>query len=266
MNLQGNWAFAKAGIKVWSAYRFEGIVMMLSTPISLIIYYFLWKSIYAYMGTATVGGFAFPEMVNYYILSMIVGFVTWSEVDKWMENDLIWGRMITGLLKPISFITWYMSFEIGINLMNILWQMIPVFLIGFVFFGLRTTTAFNTIAFLISIVFAFFIYFGMTYCLGLTAFWLKRIAGLRRLRRATLGFFSGSFIPLTLFPAWSQTIFHYLPFEYTKFVPITIYLGTITKAMIIKSLAIQLLWIAIIYFIAHLIWKRAIKRYASVGL
>src|SRR3990172_11952350 len=137
MGVYSQWAVIKLGIKIWSTYRFEFIVGLLSVPISLIIYFFLWKSIYSYTGQEIIGGFTLQEMINYYILSMIVGFFTWSEIDKWIEQDLLHGHMVAGLLKPVSFIAWYMSFEIGINTMNIIWQMIPVFLIGIVFFGLE---------------------------------------------------------------------------------------------------------------------------------
>ncbi|MBW3015998.1 ABC-2 family transporter protein [Candidatus Woesearchaeota archaeon] len=266
MNLRGDWSLAKAGIKIWSTYRFEFLIHLITTPLSLVIYYYLWKSIYAYMGTDIVRGFTFNDMISYYVLSMIVGFFTWSEVDKWLEHDLIRGFTIKGLLKPISFLSWYMSFEIGINIMNVITQMIPIFIIGVIFFQLKTAAAFNIITFIISILCAFFIYFGLTYLLGLTAFWLKRISGIRRVRRAVFGFFAGSFLPLTLFPQWAQNVFHYLPFENMKFVPITIYLGMMTKTEIIKALAIQIIWIAIIFTAAHFVWKQAYKRFSSVGL
>ena len=266
MNLRGEWSMLKQGIKIWSAYRFEFLVMLVSTPLSLFIYYYLWKSIYAYMGSDLIGGYAFNQMIQYYVLSMMVGFFTWSEVDKWIENDLIHGYMIKGFLKPLPIISWYMTFEAGINIMNILTLMLPIFGISFFLFGLKIISAFNAISFIISLLFAFFIYFGLTYLLGLSAFWLKRIAGLRRVRRVIFGFFSGSLLPLTLFPEWTQNIMHYLPFEHMKFVPINIYLGTITRAAVIKALALQLAWVIIIFILIKIVWTQAYKRFASVGL
>jgi ABC-2 type transport system permease protein len=150
--------------------------------------------------------------------------------------------------------------------MNIIWQMIPVFAIGFVFFGLEIAPAFNLITFFISIIFAFLIYFGMTFLLGLSAFWLKKITGLRRIRRVFLGFLGGSFVPLTLFPDWAQQLLHYLPFESTRFVPITIYLGTLSNAEVIRALFVQIIWIAILYAIIYWVWTRAYKMYSSVGV
>jgi len=266
MNFRNDWAVAKMGIKVWSAYRFESIVMLLTVPITLIMYFFLWKSIYSYTGSDVIRGFTFQQMISYYVLSMIVGFFTWSEVDRWIEQDLIHGHMIGAMLKPISFVSFYRSFEIGVNLMNIIWQMIPVFVLGFLFFGLSIASLFNFSAFILSIVFAFFIYFGLTFLLGLSAFWLKRITGLRRVRRVAFGFLGGSLIPLNLFPVWAQSILHYLPFEHTRFVPITIYLGTLSKESVIKALCLQFGWVIIIYLVISFVWSRAYRHYSSVGM
>jgi len=266
MSFQTQYAVMRIGMKVWASYRFESLIHLFTAPISLVIYYFLWNSIFAYMGVEIVRGFTLQMMIDYYVIGMIVGVVTWSEVDKWMENDLLYGRAIGSLLKPVSFMTWYMNFEAGINIMNILWQMVPVFIIGFVFFGLGLAPAFAFIAFIISIILAFFIYFGMTYLLGLCCFWLKKITGLRRVRRVLFGFLGGSFLPLTLFPEWVQTVLHYLPFEYTRFVPIMIYLDTYTVSGTIRALGMQVMWIIGIYTLIHFVWKRAYRRFTSVGL
>jgi len=266
MYLTRDWSVAKLGIKIWSTYRFEFIAVLINTPLTLIIYYFLWKSIFSYMAVEVIRGFTFQEMINYYAIGMIVSFFTWSEVDRWIENDLLHGRMIVGMLKPVSFLSYYWSFEAGINLMNIIWQMIPVFIISFAFFGLRLAPIFNFVAFIFSLLFAFLIYFGLTYLLGLSAFWLKRITGLRRLRRILIGFLSGTFLPLTLFPQVFQDVLNYSPFPYTKFVPISIYLGTLSDFEVIKALLVQVGWIVVLYFIAHFVFRQAYKRYSSVGL
>lgn len=263
MNINHHIGLANVGIKIAMRYRWEAIASVFTTPISLIIYYFLWKSVFAYTGAPVIRGFTFPEMVSYYVLSMIVGFVTWSEVDKWIENDLIHGWMVRGMLLPIGIVPWYLSFETGINAYNLISQMIPVFLIGIIFFSLPLVPIINLAAFALSLVLAFLIYFGMAYLLGLGAFWMRRITGLRRVRRTLIAFLGGSFIPLAFFPAGLQTISHFLPFEYARSVPILIYLQ---RAPLVQSLAIQLIWVIVLYIIIHFIAKRAMKRFVSVGL
>jgi ABC-2 type transport system permease protein len=263
MSINHHIGLANAGIKIATRYRWEALAGVLTTPISLIIYYFLWKSVFTYTGAPLIRGFTFPDMVSYYVLSMIVGFFTWSEVDKWIESDLINGWMIRGMLLPIGIVPWYLSFEIGINVYNIISQMIPVFLIGILFFGLPIAPIVNIAGFALSLVFAFLIYFGISYILGLGAFWMRRITGLRRVRRSLVAFLGGSFIPLAFFPASLQAVSHFLPFEYARSVPILIYLQRIP---LIQSLLIQLAWVAVLYTIIHFLAKAASKRFVSVGL
>ncbi len=254
---------ANIGIKVATRYRWEAVASVITTPLTLIIYYFLWKSIFTYTGAEIIRGFTFPDMVQYYLLSMIVGFFTWSEVDKWMEYDLIHGYMMRGMIKPLGIIPWYLSFEVGINIYNIITQMIPVFLIGIIFFGLTIAPLLNIIAFIASLALAFLIYFGMAYLLGLGAFWMKRIHGLRRVRRMIIAFLGGSFIPLAFFPNWLQQVSHFLPFEYVRSVPILVYLQ---RVPILESLLAQIVWVILIFIIIHFVAKKAVKRFVSVGL
>ncbi|PIN76286.1 hypothetical protein COV18_00025 [Candidatus Woesearchaeota archaeon CG10_big_fil_rev_8_21_14_0_10_37_12] len=254
---------ALAGFKIAIRYRWENIAQVLTNPISLIVYYFLWKAIYAYTGQEIIRGFTFPDLVHYYVLAMIVGFFTWSEVDKWIEYDVIHGKMTNALIRPFGFLYWYLSFETGISIYNLIVQTIPVFIIGFIFFNLQVQGLTVFLGFFASTTLAFFIYFGLAFLLGLAAFWMKRITGLRRVRRIIIGFLGGSFIPLTFFPNWLQQISHFLPFEYVRSVPILVYLERIS---IFNALATQLIWMIIIYLLIHIISKKAIKRYASVGL
>jgi ABC-2 type transport system permease protein len=263
MSFQHHFGLANIGIKIATRYRWEALASIIATPVSLIIYYFLWKSVYTYTGVDVIKGFTFNEMVQYYVLAMIVGFFTWSQVDAWIESDIINGWMFRGMLLPIGITPWYLSFEAGINLYNIIVQMIPVFLIGIIFFGLKIAPLLPFIAFIISIVFAFLIYFGIAYLLGLGAFWMKRIQGLRKVRRTVIAFLGGSFIPIAFFPAWMQTVSHFLPFEYVRSVPILIYLQ---RAPAIESLLAQLAWVVVLYTIIHFVAKMAVRRYAGVGL
>jgi len=263
MSINHHIGLANIGIKVATRYRWEAIASLIATPVSLIIYYFLWKSIFTYTGASVIRGFAFNDMVQYYVLSMIVGFFTWSQVDGWIENDIVNGWMFRGMLLPIGLTPWYLSFEMGINVYNIVVQMIPIFLIGIVFFGLPIAPAVPFLAFIMSIVFAFLIYFGLAYLLGLGAFWMKRIQGLRKVRRMLVAFLGGSFIPLAFFPQWLQSVSHFLPFEYVKSVPILIYLQ---RVPVIESLLAQLAWVIALYVIIHFVAKMAVRRYAGVGL
>ena len=53
-------AQAKVGLKVGIKYRFHFIITLITVPLSLVIYYFLWQAIYTYTGQEIIRGFDFP--------------------------------------------------------------------------------------------------------------------------------------------------------------------------------------------------------------
>jgi len=264
--LKAYFAQARIGLKVGIKYRFHFIITLITVPLSLLIYYFLWQAIYAYTGQEVIRGYTFAALIQYYVLSMIVGFFVWCDVDKWISQDVRRGHIITMFIYPMRFLWQHLAFEIGINSLGIILQMIPVFLFGFVVFGLKVAPAFNFIAFMVSVMLAFLLAFFISFNVGLSAFWLKKIAGIRKVRRTLMLFLSGGMIPLSFFPLWIQQVSKFLPFEYIRYVPIQIYLGEFSKLGILGQLGLQIVWIVLLYFLSIFIYKRAFKQFAGAGV
>lgn len=270
MTIKKNLALTDMGFKIATAYKFEFLLALITTPISLFIYYFLWKAIYAYTGTDVIRGFTFEAMINYFVLSTIIAFFAWSDVDAWMEHDIIHGDLIYILLRPIKYIADMFYFEIGLKLMNLLVQTVPIVigtqvLLGFIFMGFEFL-----LLGILSLFMASTIFFLISMLIGFCAFWMGRIQGIRRMKRAIILFMSGGMIPLSFFPAWFETLSHFLPFEYIRYVPINIYLGNYSFAgagfsNIFLMLGIQLVWVVLLYIACKAVWSRAFKKFAGAG-
>lgn len=258
-------AVGKGGFKTALAYRFHFYVTILTAPITLIIYYYLWQSIYNYSGAEVIKGFTFAALISYYAINMIVGFCTWTFVDEELEDNVRHGHLIGYLLRPVNFIYWHFMFETGFNLLAILLEVIPLFIIAIVFFKMHIAGIGYFALFFISLFLASILNYLIGYMVGITAFWFKRISGIRRMRRALVSFLAGGLIPLSFFPQNIQTISHYLPFEYIRYVPINIYLGGLSYLESGKLIGLQVVWILVLFFIANLFWKRALKKFAGAG-
>ena len=255
----------RMGFKDALAYRFHFYVTLMTSPLQLIIYYFLWHSIFNYSGQEIIQGFTFGGIIAYYALNMVVAFFTWSHVDEWLENDVRYGGLLNDLLRPIKIKYSYFFTSVGISSLAIFLEMTPFFLIAVFFFGVEIAPLFYFLTFLISIVLALILNFFISYLVGMTAFWFKRIGGIRRVRRALVVFLSGGMIPLTFFPGTFQKIFAYLPFQYIRFIPINIYLGTYPYLKTLTLIGVQVVWIIILYLIAELIWYKAFRKFAGAG-
>ena len=255
----------KTGFKNAIMYRFHFYVTLITSPLQLVIYYFLWDAIFNYSGKDIIQGFTFEGIIAYYALNMIVGFFTWSGVDEWLEQAVRQGNLLNQLLKPFKVIYFYFFNILGINSLGIILEMVPFFLIIIFVFGVKVAPLFYFIFFLISIILALVLTFLISYLVGMTAFWFKRIGGIRRVKRALLVFLSGGMIPLTFFPETFQKVFSFLPFQYIRFVPINIYLETYSYMKTLTLIGVQIIWILILYLIAELIWYKAFRKFAGAG-
>ncbi|MBW3022213.1 ABC-2 family transporter protein [Candidatus Woesearchaeota archaeon] len=259
-------AQVSAGFKTALAYRFDFFVTLFTAPISLIIYYFLWKSIFEYSGATVINGFTFSAMVSYYVLNMIVGFFTWSDVEKWMQHDILRGELVFELLKPIRHISCAMCFEGGINLLAIIIQAIPILAVAIVFFAMPAASIVNFLLFVLALVMAYLIYFMISYIIGVAAFWLKRIDGLHRAKKPIITFLAGGLIPLTFFPENVQAVLKYLPFQYVRFIPINIYLGQYAVMEALQFIGIAAVWVIGLYVVIRLMWKKAMDKFTGAGV
>ena len=265
MNINKYFSVTNLGFKEALVYRFNFILSIFTTPLSLVIFYFLWKSIFEYSGMQVIRGFTLQTMISYYAINMLVGFIIWTYVDEDLEEKIIDGTLTPQLLRPLDYFWEIFSQHIGYNAFIFLVTIIPITIIAAVFFGLKLPSLINGIFFLILLVFAVMANFITGYLAGLTSFWLKRISGIRRLRRVVISFLAGSFLPLNFFPDWVAKISNFLPFQYMRYVPITVYLGKYTTPEILWLVLGAAVWTVALYFISKKAWKYAYRQFAGSG-
>ncbi|MBW3018676.1 ABC-2 family transporter protein [Candidatus Woesearchaeota archaeon] len=253
------------GFKVATRFRFNFLVNILTVPLSVLIYAFLWTAIFSYTGQDLIRGFSLNGMIGYYVVSMIAGLFIWVDIDKWIAEDIRKGYLVVDMLRPMTYLAQCIYFEIGVNFMGIVVNLIPVFLIGFVAFGLQVASLPLFVAFFMSLAFGFLIAFFISFFVGLTAFWFKEIGGLRRVRRALVVFLSGGMIPLTFFPDTAQKVFAYLPFQYIRYTSINIYLGKYGGWNLAFQMLVQLGWVILLYLLVRWTWNTAAKKFSGEG-
>ena len=259
-------ACARIGVKDAITYRFAFLISMLTSPIGLVIFYFLWKTIFSHTGKEVIRGFTFEAMVSYYALNMIIGFLIWTYIDEDIEHNIITGELTPWLLRPLNYFWEVFFHHLGIHGIAVLVEIIPLSAIAAIFFGLSAPSFINGLVFVIMLCLGIFINFLLSYLVGLTAFWFKQIGGIRRVRRVVVSFLAGSFIPLTFFPDWVSQASKFLPFQYTRYAPITVYLGKHELASALWLLLIALLWAIGLYIISIAVWRKAYKKFAGSGV
>ena len=101
--------------------------------------------------------------------------------------------------------------------------------------------------------------------IGLLAFWIQQVNGIRAIVGVSSGFLSGALVPLWLMPDGVQIAFRLLPFQALAFLPSSIYSGQVSGRDALEPLAIQMIWIGILLLTVRWIWKRAQDRIVIHG-
>jgi ABC-2 type transport system permease protein len=88
---------------------------------------------------------------------------------------------------------------------------------------------------------------------------------LNKFKRAIVGFFAGSLLPLDFFPLWLRQIAAALPFQGIYYIPLTLVTGLRDYKAVWSQVLLQMFWVVILSVLSYLLWSQAIKRVTIQG-
>ena len=97
------------------------------------------------------------------------------------------------------------------------------------------------------------------------AFWVLEVSTFIFILFAFEYIASGHLFPLDILPHGLQQALFFTPFPYQLYFPISVYLGKLSSAELIRGFAIQFGWIFFAYGLARFAWGRGIRKYSAVG-
>lgn len=120
-------------------------------------------------------------------------------------------------------------------------------------------------AYLASLLMALVIATLLSVLVEMIAFWTLEVNGFLLTYSLVSRFLSGSLVPLWFMPDWLGTMAGVLPFQATTYAPVAIYLGTVQGTDALRSLAVSLVWVALLWLLIRLVWTRAVRRIVVQG-
>ena len=255
----------KTSIRENLAYKFDMMMTVILAPISIVISYFLLKTIFLYTGTAQIGGFTFQELITYYVMNWVVGILIWTDIGDMVSYDVKNGNITKNLILPVNYITFMFVYTLSSRLLALVLEALPILLISLFVFNIKITL-FILPLFLLSLILALVLNFLITTLLALSAFWMTENRGIMKLKRVLVHFLSGAVLPIAFFPIIYQKISTFLPFQYLEYVPINFWLGKYFGSEALFMLVMQFVWIIIFYLLCLFVWKRALTKATSVGI
>jgi len=254
----------KIALKNEIAYRLDFVIWACLLPLFVIVYYFLWKSIFSYSSQTVIRGFTFEALISYYVISMVVSMFAHTSIDRQIAKRVRSGNLLVDLIKPITFIRIKFYQFLGHKLMNLFVYVIPLLAIGYILINI-TVTYLNLILFIISVALAMILMFLFAFTFGMVSFWTTKYEGLSTIRQGISWFLSGGLVPLTFFPAYFQKISYFLPFQYFRYIPTQIFLGHFPLKVTFLMIGAQIVWIAILFAVVKISWRKAIAKFTGVG-
>jgi ABC-2 type transport system permease protein len=258
-------AFGKIVFKSSVAYRFQFLSSIVISPLILLLYYFIWQSIYLNQEGTPILGYTFTDMITYYVLSMVVGHFIFNMVGNDLQEKITYGDLIQDMLKPMSVFAQFLSSTVAERAFAFFVEVVPVFVIAVMLFNLQPAVLPVFLLFGLAVVFAFLINFMIAFLMGLLAFWVSRIESIQWLMFFFVRFLSGEFIPLEFFGTVLFAVSKYLPFYYIRYGPIQVYLARWTFSETLVFLLIQVAWIVVLYILIRIIWRYALRRFGALG-
>ena len=246
-------------------YRFEFMMSIVITPITLLVYYFTWTAIFGNgMMTSTLG-YTLTDMISYFVVGMVINHAIYNNVGVDLQNKIMDGSLSADLLKPISPFFVFLIQNITNRAFAFIAEVLPVFFISLLMFKFQLPNMLTLLIFLISLMLSFLLNFMINIMMGLIAFWVKNIRSIQWFWFIIIRLFSGEFLPLEFFGATFITISSFLPFQYIRYSPIRIFIGKLDVYASLNVLFVQAIWIIILILVFQFFWKKAMKQFGAVG-
>lgn len=258
------WAFFKANFQATITYRGPIFIWLVSNLVNLLVILTVWLSVSA---SKTIGGYTKPELISYYILAL---FLQW--VGGWfpfygVAEQIKKGEIVFSLVRPFSYY-WQKFFEeLGWHAVSV-WVGLAASLGVAIFFHQYFVFVLNLekiILLLAAVILSIFVVFGLSLCLGLTAFWLTEVWALDSVFWMTRSIFGGQGIPISFIPGLYLTLVKILPFRYTFSFPLEIYFGKLTSLEVAFGFLMQIIWSAVLYCVYKFMWAKGRAAYTSFG-
>ncbi|GAB2593451.1 ABC-2 family transporter protein [Streptomyces capparidis] len=217
----------------------------------------------------SLGGYGPEQAVTYVWLGQSL-LATCALLGGGFEQELA-ERIRTGdiaidLYRPADLQLWWLAGDLGRAAFHFLGRGLVPATAGALAFPLVAPGSWLTVAcFLLSVLLAVVVSFGLRFLVGLSAFWLLDSAGVTQLATFAGIFFSGMLLPLTLFPGWLGECARLLPWAALLQVPADVYLERHTGGALAGALAFQAGWAVALLAAGRLMTRFATRKVVVQG-
>ncbi|MER6080164.1 ABC-2 family transporter protein [Streptomyces sp. NPDC001833] len=213
-----------------------------------------------------LGGYDQAQAVTYVWLGQCL-YATLAIQGGGVEKDLMerirTGAIAIDLYRPADLQMWWLATDLGRSLFQMLGRGVIPFLVGAAFFPMALPADAGTwAAFLVAMLLAMLVSFGIRYLVALSAFWLMDGMGANQVMMIAGIFFSGMTLPLNVFPGALGEVVRVLPWAALIQMPADVLMG---ETGVTGALAFQAGWAVVLLAAGRLLQSAATRRVVVQG-
>jgi ABC-2 type transport system permease protein len=246
------------------SFRLRTLLFLFSAVIQILVQVFLWRALFASGGAQD--GITLRDMISYLILSSLLRPLYGMRVGERLATGIYDGSIASDLLKPLHLKLIYTAHETGGILADLLLRALPTAVAWSMILGVPgPSSPASLAAALVALMFGILLNYRVEMIIGQSAFWLQDIWYLHWFHRALLSLFSGTLIPLWFYPGALRGLAEALPFRFTAFVPLSLYLGKTPVTSMPELVLYALIWLVVLGMLERLVWARGIRQIVIHG-
>ena len=260
------WAIATRSFRRFSTYRIATVSgIFTNTVFGFIfcgVFLTLWEARPGLGGYEVADALTFVWLQQGLIMPLgIFGASTTVELGERVRS----GAIAVDLYRPAHLMTWWLAVDAGRAGFQLIARGGVPLLVGALVFDLRfPTSAVQWAGVALAISLAVLVSFGLRYLVALSGFWITDSRGLENLATVLSLFFSGTILPLVVFPGLIGEIARATPWAATLQVPIDVWLGRNPGGMA-AAFAFQSLWIVLLVTAGRLATVLAMRKVVIQG-
>ncbi|MDD2486817.1 MAG: hypothetical protein PHS92_00395 [Candidatus Gracilibacteria bacterium] len=222
----------------------------------------MFKAIYKF-GNASNTSYTL-EQVSWGLIFVQALVTSRPQVAEDIQSEIKSGKITNYLLNPIS----YLGYKFIVNFTqysyNLAINLSIGIILGFLYLGGIDTSLYGILGGTVLLIGSMFIQYFAYFLIGLFAFYIEDIAGVRMIYNFLDRLFGGNILPIPFFPAFIQNIVYLSPFAYTGYTSGLIF-SKFEGDKFLYYLSVQFTWMLIYVIVINLIYRNARKHLVVNG-
>ncbi len=225
----------------------------------IIFILFIWFFIFS--NANTIGDFSVEDMIAYLLIANLIGLFTSFLLRRTVRFNIGEGDLKMFYYKPLAYM-----FRVFMRTLKKI--VFPFFLsislnLFLLYFFVNNIYLNNEPKYLgliaVMMILAFITELLLAFVFDIYIFWSFESRNLSKMLSRLKKILAGAYFPLSFLGTSFLTISLLMPFAYSFYVPTQIYLKNITFEQGLVGLSVQLFWIAVLFIIIKISWKRKIQ-------